>query len=203
MLPGRLNVPGRLPAAAGISEQNSRPQAAAVIGCHLLIGVSWFVTPAPPHQPALRSAGFSRMTRGRAQLFLRTESQPQKFSRRPRRNALPFPGVLTDNGSSKERIPAMTRTIAAMAALFLAGQTGAGFAAEYQVRMLNQSMNGMMQYDPQLLKISPGDTVHFIATDQGHNVQSIEGMIPSGAKPFSGTVGENLTVTFTVPGVYV
>jgi len=75
-------------------------------------------------------------------------------------------------------------------------------AADYQVRMLNQGMNGMMQFDPQLLKIAPGDTVHFVATDEGHNVQSVDGMIPPGAKPFSGTIGQNLAVTLSVPGVY-
>ena len=84
----------------------------------------------------------------------------------------------------------------------IAGSGPASADADHEVRMLNQGMNGIMQYDPQLLKIAPGDTVHFIATDQGHNVQSIEGMIPQGAKPFSGTIGENLTVTFTIPGVY-
>ena len=96
----------------------------------------------------------------------------------------------------------MTRTIAAMTVLLLGFQMTAASAADHQVQMLNQSTGGMMQFDPQLLKIAPGDTVHFIATDQGHNVQSIDGMIPAGAKPFSGTIGQNLTVTFTVPGVY-
>ncbi|HEX3430746.1 MAG TPA: pseudoazurin [Rhizomicrobium sp.] len=91
--------------------------------------------------------------------------------------------------------------IASLAIAALAGIQVAG-AADYQVRMLNQGMSGMMQYDPQLLKIAPGDTVRFIATDQGHNVQSVDGMIPAGAKAFSGTIGQNLTVTFTVPGVY-
>ena len=75
-------------------------------------------------------------------------------------------------------------------------------AADYQVHMINQGAGGMMQFDPQLVKIAPGDTVHFIATDGGHNVQSVDGMIPAGAKPFSGVVGKDLTVTFSVPGVY-
>ena len=68
--------------------------------------------------------------------------------------------------------------------------------------MLNQGADGMSHYDPQLLRIAPGDTVHFVATDQGHNVQSVDDMIPPGAKPFSGAIGQNLTVTFTVSGVY-
>lgn len=96
----------------------------------------------------------------------------------------------------------MMRWLIAMGVAAFAAGGEPGRAADYQVRMLNQSTNGMMQFEPQLLKIAPGDTVHFVATDQGHNVQSIDGMIPQGAKPFSGTIGENLTVSFTVPGVY-
>lgn len=75
-------------------------------------------------------------------------------------------------------------------------------AAEYQVRMLDHGANGTMQYDPQLLKIARGDTVHFLATDPDHNVQSIDGMTPPGSNAFSGAIGQNLTVTFTTPGVY-
>ena len=96
----------------------------------------------------------------------------------------------------------MKRAAAVMAALAIGLGLRAAGAAEYRVRMLDQGMNGMMQYDPQLLKIAPGDTVQFVATDQGHNVQSIDGMIPNGAKPFSGAVGQSLAVNFTVPGVY-
>jgi len=75
-------------------------------------------------------------------------------------------------------------------------------AAEYQVQMLNHGSDGQMQFSPQLLKISPGDTVHFQAIDKGHNAQSIDGMIPGGAKSFAGGIGDDLTVTLTVPGVY-
>ena len=86
--------------------------------------------------------------------------------------------------------------------LVLALGSGTACATDYQVRMLNQGANGMMQFEPQLLKVAPGDTVHFVATDQGHNVQTVEGMLPQGAKPLSGTIGQNLTVTLTIPGVY-
>lgn len=96
---------------------------------------------------------------------------------------------------------ALRGLLLATVGILLAGTLAAG-AASYQVRMLNQSMNGMMQYDPALLRIAPGDTVRFTATDQGHNVQSIDGMIPAGAKPFSGEIGQDLAVTFSVPGVY-
>ena len=96
----------------------------------------------------------------------------------------------------------MNRMMPLLAAIFVSTSLAPAAAADYQVRMLNQGMDGMMQYDPQLLKIAPGDRVHFTATDQGHNVQSLDGMIPDGAKPFHSEIGQNLTVTFTVPGIY-
>jgi pseudoazurin len=68
--------------------------------------------------------------------------------------------------------------------------------------MLNHGNGGMMEFDPALLRIAPGDTVRFVATDKGHNAQSIDGMIPSGARPFSGPTGTDFTVTLSVPGVY-
>ena len=94
------------------------------------------------------------------------------------------------------------RSVLALGALLACVSAPAASASQFEVRMLNQGADGMMQFDPQLLKISPGDTVHFAATDKGHNVQSIDGMIPAGAKPFSGAIGQDLTVTFSAPGVY-
>ncbi|HMA14420.1 MAG TPA: pseudoazurin, partial [Kiloniellaceae bacterium] len=70
------------------------------------------------------------------------------------------------------------------------------------VKMLNKGAAGMMVFEPSLLKVAPGDTVHFIAADKGHNVMSVEGMTPEGATPFEGKMNEDLTVTFDKPGVY-
>ncbi len=75
-------------------------------------------------------------------------------------------------------------------------------AAEYEMQMLNMGPQGMFQFEPTLLRIQPGDTVHFIARDKGHDVQSIPGMIPQGARPFRGAMNKNLTVTFAKSGVY-
>jgi pseudoazurin len=96
----------------------------------------------------------------------------------------------------------MIRLTVTLSGLLVFACVATASAAEYQVRMLNQGTSGTMQYDPQLLKISPGDTVHFVALDKGHNAQSIDGMIPAGARPFAGAMSEDLTVTLTVPGVY-
>ena len=76
-------------------------------------------------------------------------------------------------------------------------------AAEFEVKMLNKGSDGAaMVFEPALVKIAPGDTVHFIAVDKSHDVLSIDGMIPEGATPFEGKLNEDLTVTFTAPGVY-
>ena len=75
-------------------------------------------------------------------------------------------------------------------------------AAEHQVRMLNRGPDHAMQFDPELLKIAPGDTVHFVATDKGHSVASIADMTPAGTQAFSGDIGKDLTVTFTTEGIY-
>ncbi len=75
-------------------------------------------------------------------------------------------------------------------------------AAEHEVQMLNKGADGPMAFEPSFLKIAPGDTVRFVATDKGHNVLSIEGMSPEGAALFQGKMNEDVTVTFDKPGVY-
>lgn len=95
-----------------------------------------------------------------------------------------------------------TRVLAAALAAGVILFAGAAGAAEFDVKMLNRGAAGAMVFEPAMVKIAPGDTVHFIATDKGHDVLSIDGMIPDGAQPFAGQLGQDVAVTFTVPGVY-
>ncbi|MGO4677752.1 pseudoazurin [Bosea sp. 2YAB26] len=88
---------------------------------------------------------------------------------------------------------------AVMAALMIAG--GAN-AAEVEVKMLNKSADGIMVFEPSLVRINPGDTVKFIAADKGHNVETVDNMLPEGGKAFVGKVNEELAITFDKPGVY-
>ena len=76
------------------------------------------------------------------------------------------------------------------------------FAANIDVQLLNKGDMGAMVFQPDLIKIAPGDTVTFQPTDKGHNVETITGMLPAGATPFKGDTSKALTETFTVPGVY-
>ena len=75
-------------------------------------------------------------------------------------------------------------------------------AAEFEVKMLNKGAEGVMVFEPSLLKIAPGDTVKFLPSDKTHNAESIAGMLPEGAKKFVGKINEETTVIFEQPGIY-
>lgn len=88
----------------------------------------------------------------------------------------------------------------ALFGLFLAAAPAS--AKQWEVKMLNKGPGGAMVFSPAFLKIAPGDTVKFIATDKGHNAESIAGMLPAGAQVFRGKINEEIVVKFTVPGLY-
>lgn len=76
-------------------------------------------------------------------------------------------------------------------------------AADHQVQMLNKGSDGEpMVFEPAFLKIEPGDTVTFIATDKTHNSESVPAMIPEGAEGWKGKINEEISVTFQQEGVY-
>lgn len=83
------------------------------------------------------------------------------------------------------------------------GLAQSAWAATVEVKMLNRDSDGnIMVFEPAFVRISPGDTVHFVATDKSHDVVSIAGMIPDGAAPFAGQINQDLTVTFDKAGIY-
>jgi len=94
---------------------------------------------------------------------------------------------------------ALALSLAVPLALAIAGGVS---AAEIEVRMLNKGAEGLMVFEPALVKIQPGDTVKFVATDKGHNAESIKGMLPDGAATFVGKNGEDVAVKFDQAGIY-
>ena len=94
------------------------------------------------------------------------------------------------------------KTIAVGLALGLGLFGSSAMAAEVTVEMRNKGAKGAMVFEPDLIRIAPGDTVHFVATDKSHDAESIKGMLPDGAEPFAGKPNEDVTVTFTKEGVY-
>ena len=95
----------------------------------------------------------------------------------------------------------MLRQMTSALALGLA-LAGAGYAETVEVKMLNRGAEGAMVFEPAALRLAPGDTVRFIATDKSHNAETIEGMFPEGAVSFAGALNEEIEVTFDSPGFY-
>src|SRR5690606_9362855 len=80
---------------------------------------------------------------------------------------------------------------------------GPALAVDHQVQMLNKDSEGRgMQFEPAFLKIAPGDTVTFVATNKGHNSESILTLMPEDAEPWKGKINEEITVTFDTEGFY-
>ncbi|TBN38352.1 pseudoazurin [Paracoccus subflavus] len=80
--------------------------------------------------------------------------------------------------------------------------SGAGFAADYQVQMLNKGEDGPMVFEPAFVRAEPGDTITFVPTDKSHNVEAIADILPEGVETFKSKLNEEFVLTVTEPGVY-
>ena len=87
-------------------------------------------------------------------------------------------------------------------ATLAAACAGAASAAEFEVKMLNKGEKGAMVFEPDFIQAQPGDVIHFVATDKGHDVESVKGMLPDGVEPFKAKMNENYDLTVTEEGVY-
>lgn len=96
----------------------------------------------------------------------------------------------------------MRSVLAAVAVAAAMAMASGAMAAEVEVRMLNKGAEGLMVFEPALVKIAPGDTVKFVSTDKGHNAETIKGMLPEGSASFVGKLGEDIKVKFEQAGVY-
>ncbi|MEQ8664204.1 MAG: pseudoazurin [Rhodospirillales bacterium] len=96
----------------------------------------------------------------------------------------------------------MLRTFiaATLVTLSLAAPARAGVV---EIKMLNKGEDGtIMVFDPAYVRLEPGDTLRFLATDKGHNAESVKGMHPSGAETFKGKINQEIEVTFEREGWY-
>lgn len=75
--------------------------------------------------------------------------------------------------------------------------------SEHTVQMLNSGEGGNMIFEPAVIKVSKGDTIHFKAVDMSHNSASIDALMPSGASAWAGAMNQDISVTLDVEGVYV
>lgn len=75
-------------------------------------------------------------------------------------------------------------------------------AENFDVKMLNKGADGAMVFEPAFVKAVVGDTVTFISTDKGHNVEDIAGMLPEGVEAFKSGMGDDYVLTLTAEGLY-
>jgi plastocyanin len=63
--------------------------------------------------------------------------------------------------------------------LGLAGS--AALAAEHEIKIKNTNGKGkFMAFEPEFLKVEPGDTVKFVIVDKNHNAEAIKEVWPEG-----------------------
>jgi pseudoazurin len=89
-----------------------------------------------------------------------------------------------------------------MIAAALTIAAGAAQAATHEVLMLNKGEAGLMVFEPAFIGAEPGDVIHFVSVDTGHNVESIEGMLPEGVEAFKSKPSEDFDLTVGEQGVY-
>ena len=77
----------------------------------------------------------------------------------------------------------------------------AAYAAEHEVKMLNNGKDGLMVFEPGSLKVAVGDTVKFVPTDAGHD--AVSHLSPEGGATWKGEVGKDVTVTIDKEGIYI
>lgn len=76
------------------------------------------------------------------------------------------------------------------------------WAANHQVQMLDIGADkAPMVFEPAVLHIAVGDSVTFLPTNKGHNVESKS--VPEGAEHFKSELDQEFTVTLDKEGIYL
>jgi len=78
---------------------------------------------------------------------------------------------------------------------------GAALAAEYEVQAINYRDHESMFFEPDFIKIEPGDRITFVVKDFDHQPRSV--LVPAGAKHWQAEKGQPITVEFSQEGVYI
>ena len=88
------------------------------------------------------------------------------------------------------------------AIFFLFGSLSIAIAADETIEMLNKQGKESMVYSKKVVRIKSGDTVNWIATTKGHNVEFIKGGVPAGVDKFKSKFNKDISYKFTIPGIY-
>ena len=80
--------------------------------------------------------------------------------------------------------------------------TSSSFAADENIEMLNKLGKESMVYSKKIARVNVGDTVTWLATSKGHNVEFIKGGVPEGVEKFKTKYNKDAEYTFNIPGIY-
>ena len=96
----------------------------------------------------------------------------------------------------------LTKHILITAIFFLFGSLSSANAADETIEMLNKQGKESMVYSKKVVRIKSGDTVNWIATTKGHNVEFIKGGVPEGVEKFKSKFNKDAQYKFAIPGIY-
>ena len=96
----------------------------------------------------------------------------------------------------------LTKHILITSIFFLFGSFSSAIAADETIEMLNKQGKESMVYSKKVVRIKSGDTVNWIATTKGHNVEFIKGGVPEGVEKFKSKFNQDAQYKFTIPGIY-
>ena len=96
----------------------------------------------------------------------------------------------------------LTKHILITAIFFLFGSLSSANAADETIEMLNKQGKESMVYSKKVVRINSGDTVNWLATTKGHNVEFIKGGVPEGVEKFKSKFNKDAQYKFTIPGIY-
>jgi pseudoazurin len=97
------------------------------------------------------------------------------------------------------KVPSMNAAAFLLATMLIATPA---LTKEIPVKMLNAGKEGAMVFEPAFITASPGDTIKFLATNPGHNAQTIPGLLPDGEAEQKGAIGKDVIITVKTPGLY-
>ena len=80
--------------------------------------------------------------------------------------------------------------------------TSSSFAADTTIEMLNKLGKESMVYSKKIARVNVGDTVTWLATSKGHNVEFIKGGVPTDVDKFKSKFNKDVSYKFTIPGIY-
>ena len=76
------------------------------------------------------------------------------------------------------------------------------FAADTTIEMLNKLGKESMVYSKKIARVNVGDTVTWLATSKGHNVEFIKDGVPADVDKFKSKFNKDVSYKFTIPGIY-